>query len=856
MLLRLFVIACIAVTVAAPSALAQGNPAGVVTTLEGSVTASRTAAPQPVTLKFKDPVYFQDRIATGERSLARVLIGGKAVVTVRERSALTITEVPGRSTIALESGKFALAVAPEKMKAGDRIEIRTPNAVAGVRGTVVIAETRGSAAAPSTLQTDFFLIQGFLEGVTAIDPATRAPVGPARTLNVMEQFRVTGIAPGTVSPIRPDQLGAIRAGLQPSAGKPPALPDNAQAVNTAAVLAGALTGTGDVLGVLATRVFATQAGSPTPEKIDATPTILASGFSPGPQGSPITDVIKDLTPPTKGANLITNGGFESGFAGWTLFDQSGGSGTFFTQTGTLSPQSSFSVPAPPQGSVAAMTDQGGPGAHFLFRDITVPAGTPTLQFRLFIGNRAGAFSTPASLSFNTFPNQQARVDIMNPSAAIDDVGSGVLRNLFRTQVGDPLVTAGYETFSFGLSEFQGQTVRLRFAEVDNQLFFQFGIDDVILMDDAPLTLTGGARFTTADPLLVVSDAPVATPGAVYGIYDGSVLTSVTTAPFARLTNAPVTSPRFLEASGLGGAGGTGFATFKLRGPLLVFTTDNDSALTLPRGLVGVFEGGQVTVSGSAATLVSIAGGAHEIATTPGTAMIDLRGRANATASEVVEGAPLTLGTDEPLRHGGALLDVAGAEIEGNQIFRIDTALLEASLPALISLRKGSVVTTAGAAIELSELARVTSLGPLVQIDGSLLTVASGAAVNVANGSVLDVKGDLLRLVNGGRLALLNGPVLIVSGGSITTVGGALIAFGGGGGNAVTVTNSLCSPCRLLGGIPVALRGGAVASNVSIANAVTGLGLGSITLSNPTLAAGGTALVVVNGAGSKVSVGPR
>ena len=40
-----------------------------------------------------------------------MLLGGKAVVTVRERSVITITEVPGRSTIELETGKFALAVA-------------------------------------------------------------------------------------------------------------------------------------------------------------------------------------------------------------------------------------------------------------------------------------------------------------------------------------------------------------------------------------------------------------------------------------------------------------------------------------------------------------------------------------------------------------------------------------------------------------------------------------------------------------------------------------------------------------------------------------------------------------------------
>src|SRR5204863_2973625 len=107
--------------------------AGVVTNLEGSATAARSRAPEPVALKFKDDVFLNDRIVTADRSIVRLLLGGKAVVTVRERSALTITEIPGRSTIDLDSGKIAVAVAREKMKPGDTIEVKTPNAVAAVR---------------------------------------------------------------------------------------------------------------------------------------------------------------------------------------------------------------------------------------------------------------------------------------------------------------------------------------------------------------------------------------------------------------------------------------------------------------------------------------------------------------------------------------------------------------------------------------------------------------------------------------------------------------------------------------------------------------------------------------------------
>jgi len=44
------------------------------------------------------------------------------------------------------------------------------------------------------------------------------------------------------------------------------------------------------------------------------------------------------------ANLITNGGFESGFASWTRANQFGSESQFFAQTGIVSPVNAFPVP--------------------------------------------------------------------------------------------------------------------------------------------------------------------------------------------------------------------------------------------------------------------------------------------------------------------------------------------------------------------------------------------------------------------------------------------------------------------------------------------------------------------------------
>ena len=180
-------------------------------------------------------------------------------------------------------------------------------------------------------------------------------------------------------------------------------------------------------------------------------------------------------------NVIVNGSFEvdgGSLTGWTQLNQGFSLGSWFVQSGTGSPISGFPVQPPTNGAHAAMTDQFGPGTHVLYQDVTVPAGA-RLSFDVFIANRAGIFWTPASLSFNVSPNQQARVDIVTTTSSVLDVGPGVIANLFRTDVGDPVVS-GYETVTTSLASLAGRRVRIRFGQVETVYFFQTGIDNVSL----------------------------------------------------------------------------------------------------------------------------------------------------------------------------------------------------------------------------------------------------------------------------------------------------------------------------------------------------------------------------------------
>src|SRR6266446_2360442 len=187
--------------------------------------------------------------------------------------------------------------------------------------------------------------------------------------------------------------------------------------------------------------------------------------------------------------VIANGGFESGLTSWTRVDQLGSEGTFFSQSGTASPVNGALVPAPPEGTMAAMTDAQGPGSHVLYQDFAATAGGAALSFALFIGNRASleggfpGFATPASLDFSTPTlNQQARVDIIkNTADPFSVAASDVLANLYQTKAGDPLVS-GYNTVTTDitalLAAHVGETLRLRFEETDNVSTFQLGVDAV------------------------------------------------------------------------------------------------------------------------------------------------------------------------------------------------------------------------------------------------------------------------------------------------------------------------------------------------------------------------------------------
>ncbi|HYW28535.1 MAG TPA: hypothetical protein VE824_01905 [Gaiellales bacterium] len=199
-------------------------------------------------------------------------------------------------------------------------------------------------------------------------------------------------------------------------------------------------------------------------------------------------------------NVIVNGGFETGsLSGWGHapghpFNAGHG---WFAVHARISP-SGWRIPAPPSGRFQAISDQIGPGSNTLFQTFRVPAHA-TLSMTLWYRNRAGVFFSPRMLVPDAARNQQLRITLTRPDSGLYSLKpADVLATVFATEPGDP-ASLGPRQIHYDLSALAGQLVRLRITEVDNQFFFQVGVDNVTVSDGsstAAVPLSGAAASMT------------------------------------------------------------------------------------------------------------------------------------------------------------------------------------------------------------------------------------------------------------------------------------------------------------------------------------------------------------------------
>jgi hypothetical protein len=178
--------------------------------------------------------------------------------------------------------------------------------------------------------------------------------------------------------------------------------------------------------------------------------------------------------------------FESGtLANWTSACNGFGSWYVYSDGLTLpnpdatDPNFPFEMPDPPRGNFAAVTDMYGPGSIILYRDMQLD-GSFRLHMTIFYVNGIPDFFNPDTLVWEGDPNQQFRIDLLDPSAPADSLAEGdVLATVFNTSPGDS-ASLDPTTITFDLSAWAGQTVRLRFADVNNLMAMRTGVDDILL----------------------------------------------------------------------------------------------------------------------------------------------------------------------------------------------------------------------------------------------------------------------------------------------------------------------------------------------------------------------------------------
>lgn len=178
-------------SLAIPSALSAEQNAGNVTALTGQANVTGPVHPNVASLKVRDDVYRGDRINTAAQSLVRLRLGSSTIVTVRELSTMTLKDDPSRVRMEVDGGALGLTVLRQAMSSGNAFEIKTPHAVASVRGTLVIAEVP-SASTPKHYCAQngsecFHVLKGAIEvrGLTD-DPSQAVRVSESEGISVID----------------------------------------------------------------------------------------------------------------------------------------------------------------------------------------------------------------------------------------------------------------------------------------------------------------------------------------------------------------------------------------------------------------------------------------------------------------------------------------------------------------------------------------------------------------------------------------------------------------------------------------------------------------------------------------------
>jgi hypothetical protein len=742
----------------APQAGASAG-AGVATAVTGQVSVSHAASPGPQPLRFKDEVFLRDRISTASQSLARLLLGKKALLTVRELSELELTDQAGNSTIQLIWGKVAVGVARQRMRQGEIVEIRTENAIAAIRGTVVVAETLTPPGA-ATPVSRVHVLSGYIDVTTPGNPG-------APPLRLVAPSSVTITGNTMDKPVRLDATAraALLSDLQPA---------QPQHVDVLAALA---PGEQTRAAALGRAITGDGAGSSEAVELENVPANPADATNPIGQ-APITPVSPQ------------GGGSAQGPVGGKL--AGGGSGLPFIYSGQVvnSAGDFYQVPAASSRSIS--TD--------LLRSTnsTLAVGGDVLQVK---GSLASSTALPfISVNGGTLAAQTAALlrngalsltgPLLNAvNAALALTGPALLE----AQANSSLTGAGSSPFvsitggslalgagTSGVSLDGNSTASLSGPFLAANGTAITGSSDFVALKSATLTDTStsalvdlvGGTFQLGGAADGFSVSNHGTANLLGGLLSATGTNITSTADFVLATN----NGRFIV---------TGSAA-----PLLSLTGGTSQIATA---------GSIFHLVGTGASFDPVSGlrvGTDEPIQHAG-GLLDMNGATVTTQRAVTVDVALLQAT-------APLLSLsAGAQLTTNG--------------NAIDLTSKAKMTNSGAYVALDGSRVIVNVGALVNVTGGSFLQTGGNLVNIANGSTLTINNGVLLSVSGGSIVNISGALIAFSGtgGNAVNISNAL-AFVNIGGIPVALTGGAVAGNVSITGTPIKNPGfGAITPNKAL-----------------------------------------
>lgn len=185
-----------------PSASAVPIRAGSITALKGTATVARGGSLHRASLKMR--VFVGDKLRTASHSRLTVTLRDGSRLMLAESSTFVIAQAGARasklkSVIDLLDGSLRAAV---KYTGGRTFEVRTPNAIAGVRGTNFVTKFVAGTPCPGFPNCLRYTDVGVYKGIVEVsNPTSKKPA----TVRVGGGYETT--VPCEMPPASPSPLG-------------------------------------------------------------------------------------------------------------------------------------------------------------------------------------------------------------------------------------------------------------------------------------------------------------------------------------------------------------------------------------------------------------------------------------------------------------------------------------------------------------------------------------------------------------------------------------------------------------------------------------------------------------------------